>query len=372
MKPLLSNFALLAAALLAMPLLLAAQTAPTAPAKTAAPLLPEAFAGWELSGTAQQGTEPHKLDATSAAVLAEDRFKDYEIATYKNGGRTLTLRAARFADAEGAYAAFTFFRQPRMRQEEIGTLAASLNERVLFFVADIVVDAQFDHLTGMSGSQLRELAKLLPAAKGSAAELPALPNYLPRKRLVPQTSRYLIGPAAFAALNSDLPATAIDFNKSPQILWSRIDGTAPGSAELLMVSYPTHIIAMQQLAALEQLPAPLDGGVSLAKRSGPILALVRGQISNSDAQRVLGAINYDANVTWNENAGRSKRDNIGNLVVAALTLAGIFILLALGSGAVFGFGKHFLHHLWFKTTGRKMDDGAMIRLDLEEHKQEPK
>ena len=349
--------ALVALLLAAAPLLMAQPTA-------AAPILPAAFAGWEMTGPVQRGTDPRKLDATSAAVLAEDRFKGYEIATYKNADRTLTVRAARFADAEGSYAAFTFYRQPLMRNEEIGSLAASLNERILFFVSDILVDAQFDHLTAMSGAQLRELAASLPAAKGSVAELPTLPNYLPRKPLVPQTARYLIGPAAFAALNIDVPSMAIAFDKSPQILWARINGTAPGSAELLMVSYPTHIIAMQQLAALEQLPPPADGSVNLAKRSGPILALVRGQISTADAQRVLGSINYDANVTWNENAGRSKRDNIGNLVVAALTLAGVFILMSLGAGAMFGFGRFFLPRLWGKTTGQPVDDGAMIRLDL--------
>jgi hypothetical protein len=361
MKPFVHLCALLMACVLPL-------SATTGQGKAPSAILPPAFAGWEMSGAPQHGTDPHKLDATSATVLAEDRFTDFETATYKSGDRTITVKAARFADAEGSYAAFTYFRQPLMRPETIGTLAASLNERVLFFVGNLVIDAQFDHLTGMSGSQLRELATALPKASGAVAELPTLPDYLPRKPLVPESARYIIGPAAFAALNLDLSPAVIDFSKSPKVLWARINGDAPGSAQVLLVSYPTHIIAIDHLSAFEQLAPPAAGDTSVAKRTGPILALVRGEISRGDATRVLASINYDANVTWNENAGQSKRDNIGNLVVAALSLAAVLFLISLGAGAVFGFGRAFLPRFWGKVSGHPVDDGAMIRLDLDEQR----
>ena len=137
-------------------------------------ILPAAFAGWELSGAPQLGTDPRKIDSASSNVLKEDRFTDFEVATYKHDDRTLNVKAARFEDAAGAYAAFTFYRQPLMRAEDIGMLAASLNERVLFFTGNILVDVQFDHVTAMSGAQLRELAAHLPVATGPAAVLPTL------------------------------------------------------------------------------------------------------------------------------------------------------------------------------------------------------
>jgi hypothetical protein len=330
----------------------------------ASAILPEAFAGWELSGAPQHGTDPRKIDSASSSVLGEDRFTDFEVATYKNGDRTMMVKAARFEDAAGAYAAFTFYRQPLMRVEDVGTLAASLNERVLFFSGNILVDAQFDHLTGMSGAQLRELATHLPEAKGPIAVLPTLPTHLPRNALVPETARYLTGPAAYSALNINLSPQLIDFSKSPQLLWARINGEAPGSAEILLVEYPTPHIAIDKLAAFEQLAPPFSGATSVAKRSGPILALVRGNISQSDANRILASVNYDANVTWNENAGQSKRDNIGSVVVAALTLAAILFLISVGAGAVFGFGRFYLPRFRQRKLGETPDDGKMIRLDL--------
>jgi hypothetical protein len=337
----------------------------SSPAKApSAAILPDAFAGWELSGEPQLGTDPHKVDSTSSSVLKEDRFTDFEVATYKHDDRTMTIKAARFEDAGGAYAAFTFFRQPLMRVEDVGTLAASLNDRVLFFFGNILVDVQFDHVTGMSGAQLRELAAHLPEAKGPIAALPTLPNHLPRKQLVAQTARYLIGPAAYSALNINLSPELIDFSKSPELLWARVNGDAPGSAEILLIAYPTPHIAIDKLAAFEQLAPSFSGGTSAAKRSGPIIALVRGSISRGDADRILSSVNYDVNVTWNENAGQGKRDNIGNVVVAALTLAAILFLISVGAGAVFGFGRIYLPRFRARKAGETRDDGEMIRLDL--------
>ena len=84
----------------------------------------------------------------------------------------------------------------------------------------------------------------------------------------------------------------------------------------------------------------------------------------SDAGRILDDVNYDANVTWNENTGLGKRDNIGNVVVAALTLAAILFLISVGAGAVFGFGRILLPRFRARKAGETRDDGKMIRLDL--------
>ena len=349
--------AMLSATLFASPALLAQS-------KPSSAFLPTAFAGWELSGAPKLGSDPQKIDSASASVLKEDRFTTFELATYKRDDRTLTVKAAEFQDAAGAYAAFTFYRQPLMRAEDIGMLAASLNDRVLFFTGNILVDVQFDHVTAMSGAQLRELAAHLPVATGPASVLPTLAGDLPRQHLVPHTDRYIIGPEAYSALNINLSPELIDFSKSPELLWARVNGEAPGSAEILLIAYPTPHIAIAKLPAFEQLAPPLDGGVSLAKRSGPIVALVRGNISRSEAGRILDGVNYDANNTWNENTGLGKRDNIGNVVVAALTLAAVLFLISVGAGAVFGLGRFLLPRFRARKTGETPDDGKMIRLDL--------
>ena len=53
-------------------------------------------------------------------------------------------------------------------QEEIGSGAASDNNRVLFWRGNIMVDADFSHVGPMSASELRDLASQLPATKAPA------------------------------------------------------------------------------------------------------------------------------------------------------------------------------------------------------------
>ena len=114
-------------------------------------------------------------------MLKEYGFADSETAIYtRDDGRKLTIKAARFNDATGAYGAFTFYRQPAMQTEQIGTKAASANDRILFFRSNVLVDANFDRITEMSAAELRELAGMLPSASGTAEIFPSFRNTCPR------------------------------------------------------------------------------------------------------------------------------------------------------------------------------------------------
>ena len=182
-------------------------------------LLPKSFAGWTQSGPAQVTKDPAGVDSAYPAVLKEYGFADAETATYqRDDGRKLTIKAAHFKDATGAYGAYTFYRQPAMGVERIGTKAASANNRILFFRSNVLVDANFDRLTGMSAAELRELAAMLPAAKGAADNLPTLPQYLPKQNAVENSAKYIIGSQALAAVQAPLTAEQVDFQHDPEIL----------------------------------------------------------------------------------------------------------------------------------------------------------
>ena len=100
------------------------------------PILPKQFAGWQIQGAAQATKDAAVADPTNAALLKEYGFTDFEAAAYKSDdGRTLKIRAARFADASGAFGAYTFYLQPEMAREEIGDQGASLNQPSFFFTA---------------------------------------------------------------------------------------------------------------------------------------------------------------------------------------------------------------------------------------------
>ncbi len=138
-----------------------------------APLLPKQFGGWQISGAAKPSTDPALADPINPALLKEYGFTDFESANYvRDDGRKLSVKAARFNDATGAYGAFTFYRMPQMIVEKIGDQGTSLNERVLFLRGNILVDAVFARLSAMSAAELRELASNLPLPPGNAANAP--------------------------------------------------------------------------------------------------------------------------------------------------------------------------------------------------------
>jgi hypothetical protein len=325
------------------------------------PVFPETFGGW-VRGAVQTGTDPSAVDPAQSRVLKEYGFTDFETADYSKDGRTLKLKAARFQDATGAYGAFTFYREPKMQPERVGTMAVSTNERVLFFRDNFLVDAIFDHVTGMSGSELRELAGLLPSATGPTAKLPSLPQYLPREKMVENSARFIIGPAAYEALGIAVAAPLIDFSKDPEILTSKV-ATSDGVSDFMLISYPTPQIAIERLRAFES-GKPQNVNTYEVKRTGPIIAMSFGSISSSDARSLLGRVNYEAEVTWNEPTSVSKRDNIGNLVIAAFTLAFVIFVFSVGSGVIFGFWRTALSRLFPKRFPARSEDGEFIRLDL--------
>jgi hypothetical protein len=311
------------------------------------PILPKQAGGWQISGTAQVSKDPATADPTNAALLREYGFTDFESAVYtREDGRKLTLKAARFQDASGAYGAFTFYKTPEMLTEKIGDQGSSLNQRVLFYVGNIVVDAVFDKLTAMSAAELRELAGLLPRPAGSARSLPSLPTYMPHQSYVKNSAKYVVGPIGLEKVGAPLPASLVDFSSGPEVVLGKYN-TSAGEVTLMLISYPTPQIAAERLKQIDAAHQPstqqqpgiasiVDIGPFFDKRTGPIVAIAAGPLSQSEAQSLLGAVNYDADVTWNENTYVTKKDNLANLLVNIILLCGILVGLALVAGVAFG------------------------------------
>jgi len=329
------------------------------------PFLPHSFAGWTLTGSVKATSNPAQADSAYPAVLKEYGFTDSETAIYtRDDGRKLTIKAARFGDATGAYGAFTFYRQPVMETEEIGTKAASANNRILFFRSNVLVDANFNRVTEMSAAELRDLAAMLPSAHGSADNLPNLPEYLPKKDAVPNSARYILGPQALLASHAPLTPEQIDFAVEPEVLYQ--DYTShDGGLTLTVINYPTPQIAAARLKELES-ARQANGSALLARRSGPLVDIVTGAVGSSDARDLLNSVNYEAEVTWNEATSLSKRDNIGNLIIAVFTLIGIILLISLIFGIFFGGIRVITKRLFPDKVFDRPETVGIIQLHLDE------
>jgi hypothetical protein len=325
-------------------------------------ILPPNFAGWQMQGAAKASTDSVVADAANAPVLKEYGFRSIETATYvRDDGRKLTLKAARFADASGAFGAYTFYYQPEMNREQIGDQGSSFNQRILFYRGNILVDAVFDHVTAMSAAELRELAVSLPRPVGNVGSLPPVLAYMPRRDYLTNTERYFEGPLAYSRLSTPLPATLVDFSQGTEVVLGRYKASG-GDATLMVISYPTPQIAADHMRVIDashtqaqQQPGEasiVDVGPIFSKRSGPLLVIASGPLSQSEARSLLGAVNYDADVTWNQNTFFDKKNNIGNLIVNVILLCGILGGLALVAGVAFGGARIAIRRL---LPGRLID-----------------
>jgi hypothetical protein len=351
----------------------AAQPGADAPAP---PILPKQFAGWQIQGAPQASKDVNAADPTHAPLLKEYGFTDFEAATYKSDdGRTLKIRAARFGDASGAFGAFTFYLQPEMASEEIGDRGASLNQRVLFFRSHILVDAVFSQLSVMSAAGLRELAGVLPRPSGNAGTLPPILAFVPHHGYVANTEKYAEGPMALGVIGSPLPAELVDFGASPEVVLRQYS-TPSGAATLMLIEYPTPVLAAEHLRRIDAAhrAAQPQAGVTAVesvgpffdKRTGPIIAIVAGALSQSDAQTLLGAVNWDANVTWNENTYFDKKNNIANLLVNIILLCIMVGAISLAAGVAFGGGRVLLRRYFPGPVFGRSDQTEFISLDLRE------
>ncbi|MBZ5550784.1 MAG: hypothetical protein LAO22_22975 [Acidobacteriia bacterium] len=354
-----------------------AQTTAQKPSQTAppAPLLPQQFAGWQVKDAATKSADPAAADETNAPVLKEYGFQRFEKATYtRDEGRKLEIKAAAFDDASGAYGAFTYYKSPAMLNEKIGGQASSLNTRVLFYQGNILVDAVFDKLTVMSAAELRELAGLLPQPPPNARNLPPLPPYLPRQSYQKNTAKYILGPVTLDRVGSPLPSAMVDFKSGAEVVIGKYAVNA-GDSTLMLISYPTPQIAIEklrQIDAAHQVNSQPQAGVApilevgpfFDKRTGPIIVIAAGPLSQAEARSLLSSINYEADVTWNENTFADKKNNLANLLFNVIVLCGIVLGLSLVAGLAFGGLRILLKRLFPNRVFDRPEDMEFISLHL--------
>jgi hypothetical protein len=349
---------------------------PVASAPSAAPILPQQFGGWEMQAGAQTSHDPAAADPANAAVLKEYGFTDFAGSTYtREDGRTVKLRAARFVDASGAFGAYTFYLQPEMTREKIGDQGASLGQRVLFYRGNVLIDALFSKESPMAGAELRELAGVLPRPSGNAANLPTFLELMPQRGYVFNTQKYAMGPAALTALAPPIRADLVDFSVSPEVSLGRYK-TGSGEATLMLISYPTNQLAAEHLRRIDaaRRDGPAQSGIATVentgqffdKRTGPIIAIASGPLSDSDAKSLLGQVNYEANVTWSERTFLDKNQDLGAFLVNVIILCFILGAMAIVAGVAFGGIRILMKRLFPNKIFDRPEQMEFISLHLTE------
>lgn len=322
------------------------------------PRLPD-FAGWQKGQSAILA--PAALPERVA--LAEYGLQFAEQDTYQRGDRKIAVTGFRFADAAGAYGAFTFFRPEEFHPFDLAQpreQAASGNTLILFTRGQWLVRVQMDQLTAMTASEMRQFAAALAPTAGNELALPSLPLYLPRQGLLPSTVRLAEGPAGLGGPNGGiapwLPAGEVGFDHSAEVIVAgyNVPLHESGSVQLAVISYPTPLMARTRLAAMSHLE-----GVA-ARRSGPLLVLTHA--AGNDAASLLDQVNYDADITLVPPTPVGI-DALPSLILSILLFCGVLIAVAIVVGLLTGGARVLLMRVLPQRFHRPPPE-PLIRLHL--------
>jgi hypothetical protein len=279
-----------------------------------AALLPEQFAEF-------------KRESVSSAVIADrpvwDEFglAESEGATFSAGGRKITVTAYRMKDPTGAFAAFQWQRPSNAAS---GVSSASFPGGILVVHANYLID-----IAGkVHPSEQEALYDKLPRLVRSS--LPTLSGYLPGKGLVPNSERYVLGPASLARFEPRIssPLAAFEMGAEGQIARYR---TGSGDVQLSVFSYPTPQIASARLQEFGKLPD------AFARRSGPLVAVAFPK--SADANSLIERVSYEPRVSWTEQpapAQKNTAQDAAQMILAILILAGVLIAASVLLGMIFG------------------------------------
>jgi hypothetical protein len=310
------------------------------PLTASAAILPDTIAAFHRAGSSKPALSDRQ-------VWAEYGLKDSETAAYENGAAKLTVSVWQFQDTTGSMAAFDWQRPADAKPSKLGGLAAETGNGLIW--------AHGQYLLIFEGYK-PNAAELDGIAQGlrnvDTTPLPVLPSYLPSEALSPNSERYVTGPASLAKFDPAISAALAGFHYGAEAQVG-VFHSPKGDLTLAIFNYPTPQIAMDKVTEFQKLPG------AVAKRSGPFVAVTVAPADPEMAERLLGQIRYQAQITRDEYVP-TQRDNIGNLLLNICILIGILAGFALVSGLFFG-GLRYLARVLRKGP----EPEPMITLHLE-------
>jgi hypothetical protein len=310
------------------------------PGLAAAAMLPDAIGAYRrVSSGSPELADP--------ALWHEYALRSSETGIYENGKSKLTVSVWRLADTTSSLGAFDWQRPAGSVPSKAAPLAAETSDTLLLVDGNYLL-----RFSGYKPDASQIDAVLQGLNHVDTTSLPILPGYLPTTGLVANSERYVIGPAGLAKFDPAIPPATAAFHYETEVQIGAFH-SPKGDMTLAIFNYPTPQIAIRKIADFQKLPG------AMAKRTGPLIAVVVSPPDPDQAERLLGEIRYRAEITRNEYVP-TRRDNIGNLILNIFVLIGILVGFSLLSGLLVGGLRALARHL---RHGEEAD--AMITLHLE-------
>jgi hypothetical protein len=312
----------------------------------AAAIFPDQFGNYtKITETIVPSRKPVIADA---ALADEYGLEATEQAEFKSpAGKNFSSTAWRFKDATGAMAMYQAMRSPNAVYKKLPDLRATTPNGMLF--------AHGNYLFQVSGevpprADLDPLLAQLPKLEQSP--MPILTGYLPAAGLEPNSERYILGPVSLERFDPQISPASAGFHLGAEGQLGKYR-TPKGEMTLVLFNYPTPNMARERFEELQKQPGVVP------KRAGPIVAAIAGNPDANEAEKLLSAIKYEANLTWNEKPPEDNVKKTASAILAMFALAGLFIGASIILGIGFGGFK-----VLRRKLGKTEEPDAMITLGI--------
>ena len=237
----------------------------------------------------------------------------------------LTLTTYEMKDLTGALAAWEWLRPSNGTSCDLSTFCTENAKQAV--VTDYNYVIVFD---GAKPSKAQVEAALNALPNKHETSLPAIISFLPRQGLVPNSARYILGPASLNAFAPELASIQPGFDQGAeaQVAQYHINkNEAPVHLELF--NYPTPEMARLLAMQFKLLPG------AHVKRSDVLLAVVYGPVTDAQADTLLSRVQYEAKITWNDTPPPSPIKPLYQLLLNIMYLSILLVALCLVAGLIY-------------------------------------
>src|SRR5215469_1515815 len=265
------------------------------PALASAAILPDTLGDYQRTATATPALADQPL-------WNEYGLQSSESATYQRDKETFTVTIYRLQDSTAALGAFDWQRPVDAKPSSVAKMAAETAHQLLL--------TDGNYLLSFEGHKpsAAELAPVLESLRDvDSSPLPNLIDFFPSSGLVPNSDRYIIGPAGLAKFDPVIPPSVAAFHLGAEAQLG-VFHSPKGDMTLALLDYPTPQIAMQKEGDFRK----IDG--AMVKRSGPMVAVVVRPADPDAAERLLAQVRYEAQVTLHEQTPTTVRQ-VGKMII---------------------------------------------------------
>jgi hypothetical protein len=320
-------------------------------------------------------SEYEAYDAHRGAIAREYGLREVALADYVDARkRKVRIELFRMINYVSAYGLYSFERRKGVRLEGIGTEAEAGEGWIAFWKGEyygrVVPEA-----SGLSVGEVRDLARAL-AEKLVAGphEVPLLIRHLPTEGRVPGSERFIAGPLGLAQFPEYENPDDLFLLKSEAVEAAIADyRLGRASAKLLLVEYHTPQLAQAAYDRVREYwerLAPSERERRILKREGNYLIHAFDVSDRPTIERIVNQIEYTAQVRWLSGdrirlvPSLIEEFPVGRWLIAVFAFIGVLIVIAIGVGALFGYG-FFLWRRRRLERYRFSDAGGIQRLNLD-------